>query len=52
MPDGETRDDIPFPAGELGERIMEAQKKADAVYITIQSVMGEKAMINVEAEYL
>ncbi|OJJ36402.1 hypothetical protein ASPWEDRAFT_405675 [Aspergillus wentii DTO 134E9] len=48
MPEGETREDIPFPTGELGERIIETQKSADAVYITIQSVMGEEAVIDVE----
>lgn len=46
----EEENDVPVPKGNLGSRILEAQKSGVNLLVTIQSVMGEEAAVNVEIE--
>ena len=47
----EEENDVPVPKGNLGSRILEAQKSGVNLLVTIQSVMGEEAAVNVEIEW-
>ena len=46
----EEENDVPAPKGNLGNRILEAQKSGARLLVTIQSVMGEEVADNVEIE--
>ena len=46
----EEENDVPILKGNLGSRILEAQKSGVSLLVTIQSVMGEEAAVNVEIE--
>ena len=46
----EEENDVPILKGNLGSRILEAQKSGVNLLVTIQSVMGEEAAVNVEIE--
>lgn len=46
----EEENDVPIPKGDLGSRILEAQKSGVKLLVTIQSVMGEEAAVDEESE--
>ena len=46
----EEENDVPILKGNLGSRILEAQKSGVNLLVTIQSVMGEEAAVNVKIE--
>ena len=46
----EEENDVPVPKGNLGSRILEAQKSGVNLLVTIQSVMGEEAAVNMGIE--
>ena len=50
LPLREEENDVPVPKGNLGSRILEAQKSGVNLLVTIQSVMGEEAAVNVKIE--
>ena len=46
----EEENDVPILKGNLGSRILEAQKSGVSLLVTIQSVMGEEAAVNMGIE--
>lgn len=46
----EEENNVPVPKGNLRSRILEAQKSGVRLLVTILSVMGEEAAVNVETE--
>ena len=47
----EEENDVPILKGNLGSRILEAQKSGVSLLVTIQSVMGEEAAVNMGIEW-
>ena len=46
----EEENNVPVPKENLGSRILEAQKSGVKLLVTIQSVMGKEAAVDVEIE--